>query len=46
LSNKLEYVGLLLAVTAAFAYANHHLLRLPRNSGLLVIGSPYRFVCG
>jgi monovalent cation:H+ antiporter, CPA1 family len=37
LSNKLEYVGLLLAVTAAFAYANHYLLRLPRNSGLLVI---------
>jgi Na+:H+ antiporter len=37
LSNKLEYIGLLLAVTAGFAYANHHLLRLPRNSGLLVI---------
>ena len=37
MSNKLEYIGLLLAVTAGFAYANHHLLRLPRNSGLLVI---------
>jgi len=37
LSRTLEYVGLLFAVTAAFAYANHHLLRLPRNSGLLVI---------
>ena len=35
--NLLEYVALLFAVTAGFAYANHYVLRLPRNSGLLVI---------
>ena len=35
--NTLEYVALLFAVTAGFSYANHYLLRLPRNSGLLVI---------
>jgi CPA1 family monovalent cation:H+ antiporter len=35
--NMLEYVALLFAVTAGFAYSNHYLLRLPRNSGLLVI---------
>jgi CPA1 family monovalent cation:H+ antiporter len=36
--NVLEYVGLLLGLTAAFAYVNHFVLRLPRNSGLLVLG--------
>ena len=35
--NPLEYAALLFAITAGFAYANHYLLRLPRNSGLLVI---------
>ena len=35
--NLLEYVALLFALTAGFAYVNHYLLRLPRNSGLLVI---------
>jgi CPA1 family monovalent cation:H+ antiporter len=35
--NALNYVALLLAIAAAFAYANHFVLRLPRNSGLLVI---------
>jgi Na+:H+ antiporter len=35
--NTLEYIALLFAVTAGFSYANHYLLRLPRNSGLLVI---------
>ena len=35
--NTLEEVALLLAVTAGFAYANHYLVGLPRNSGLLVI---------
>ncbi len=35
--NMLEYVALLFAVTAGLAYANHYLLRLPRNSGLLVM---------
>lgn len=35
--NILEYIAVLLAVTAAFAYANHYLVGLPRNSGLLVI---------
>jgi CPA1 family monovalent cation:H+ antiporter len=35
--NTLEYVALLFAVTAGFSYANHYGLRLPRNSGLLVI---------
>jgi monovalent cation:H+ antiporter, CPA1 family len=35
--NTLEYVALLLTTTAVFAYANHFLLRLPRNAGLLVI---------
>jgi len=35
--NPLEYAALLFAVTAGFSYANHYLLRLPRNSGLLVI---------
>lgn len=33
----LEYAALLFAVTAGFAYANHYLLRLPRNAGLLII---------
>jgi CPA1 family monovalent cation:H+ antiporter len=37
MSNTLAYVAVLLSVTAGFAYFNHHLLRLPRNSGLLVI---------
>ena len=35
--NLLEYVALLFTVTAGFAYANHYILGLPRNSGLLVI---------
>lgn len=35
--NALEYVALLLTVTAGFAYVNYLVLRLPRNSGLLVI---------
>ncbi len=35
--NILDYIAVLLALTAGFAYANHYLLRLPRNSGLLVI---------
>lgn len=35
--NLLDGIGLLLAVTAAFAYFNHFLLRLPRNIGLLVL---------
>jgi CPA1 family monovalent cation:H+ antiporter len=35
--NPLEYAALLFAITAGFAYANHYLLGLPRNSGLLVI---------
>lgn len=35
--NTLEYIALLFVVTAGFSYANHYLLRLPRNSGLLVI---------
>lgn len=30
-------IGLLFAVTAAFAYVNHYLLRLPRTIGLLVL---------
>ena len=35
--NTLEIVALLLILSAGFAYANHYLLGLPRNSGLLVI---------
>jgi CPA1 family monovalent cation:H+ antiporter len=35
--NALSYTALLLTVTAGFAYGNYLLLRLPRNSGLLVI---------
>lgn len=35
--NALSYAALLLTVTAGFAYGNYLLLRLPRNSGLLVI---------
>ena len=35
--NPLEYATLLFAITAGFSYANHYSLRLPRNSGLLVI---------
>jgi CPA1 family monovalent cation:H+ antiporter len=35
--NALSYAALLLTDTAAFAYGNYLLLRLPRNSGLLVI---------
>jgi CPA1 family monovalent cation:H+ antiporter len=35
--NTLEYIALLLTVTAGFAYANHYLLKLPRNSGLLIL---------
>lgn len=35
--NALEIVALLLTLSAGFAYANHYLLGLPRNSGLLVI---------
>ncbi|MGE5268950.1 MAG: cation:proton antiporter [Thiohalocapsa sp.] len=35
--NGLEYVALLLGVTSAFAYLNHYLLGLPRNSGLLIL---------
>lgn len=37
MQNLLEYLSLLFAVTAGFAYVNHYLLRLPRNSGLLVL---------
>jgi CPA1 family monovalent cation:H+ antiporter len=33
----LDYFAILVLITAAFAYLNHHLLRLPRSSGLLVI---------
>jgi monovalent cation:H+ antiporter, CPA1 family len=33
----LQYAALLLALTGASAYLNHRVLRLPRNSGLLVI---------
>lgn len=36
--NTLEYIAVLLALTAGFAYANHYLVRLPRNSGLLLLG--------
>jgi monovalent cation:H+ antiporter, CPA1 family len=35
--NRLEYIALLLAITAGFAYANHYLLGLPRSSGLLIL---------
>lgn len=35
--NTLDYVALLLAATAGFAYLNHYVLGLPHNSGLLVI---------
>lgn len=35
--NPLEYIALLLAVTAGFSYLNHYFLRLPRNSALLII---------
>ncbi len=35
--NFLDQVALLLAVTAAFAYFNHYVLRLPRNVGLLAL---------
>jgi Na+:H+ antiporter len=42
--NTLEYVALLLAVTAGFAYANHYLLGLPRNSGLLILALPAALV--
>lgn len=37
MSSALEYAALLFAVIAGFGYANHYLLKLPRNSGLLVI---------
>lgn len=35
--NALSYLALLLTIAAIFAYANYFVLRLPRNSGLLVI---------
>jgi len=35
--NFQEEIALLFGVTAAFAYLNHYLLRLPRNSGLLIL---------
>jgi len=35
--NTLNYVALLLTIAAGFAYVNYFVLRLPRNSGLLVI---------
>jgi monovalent cation:H+ antiporter, CPA1 family len=35
--NPLEEIALLIGVTAAFAYFNHYLLRLPKNVGLLVL---------
>jgi len=35
--NPLDQIALLLALTAAFAYFNHHVLRLPRNVGLLAL---------
>lgn len=35
--NSLDQIALLLAVTAGFAYFNHHFLRLPRNVGLLAL---------
>ncbi len=41
--NTLDYIAVLLALTAVFAYANHYLLRLPRNSGLLVIALAVSF---
>jgi CPA1 family monovalent cation:H+ antiporter len=37
LTSTMNYIALLLTVTAAFAYINHYFLHLPRNSGLLVI---------
>jgi hypothetical protein len=37
MSSALEYAALLFAVIAGFGYANHYLLKLPHNSGLLVI---------
>ncbi len=35
--NPLDQAALLLGVTAALAYFNHYVLRLPRNIGLLVL---------
>lgn len=35
--NPLDQIALLLALTAAFAYFNHYVLRLPRNIGLLAL---------
>ena len=35
--NILDDIGLLLLITAAFAYFNHYFLRLPRNTGLLIV---------
>lgn len=35
--SALSYTAVLLTITAGFAYANYLLLRLPRNSGLLII---------
>jgi CPA1 family monovalent cation:H+ antiporter len=35
--SALDYFAVLVAVTAGCAYLNHHLVRLPRNTGLLVV---------
>lgn len=35
--NILDAVAMLFGLTAAFAYINHHVVGLPRNSGLLVL---------
>jgi CPA1 family monovalent cation:H+ antiporter len=37
MGTTLQYVAVLLTLTAIFAYINHYVLKLPRNSGLLVI---------
>lgn len=37
MGTTLQYVAMLLTLTAIFAYVNHYVLKLPRNSGLLVI---------